>query len=204
MHDQRTRSRSAFYWRLQRLGFGSYDEYLRGAHWQDVRRRYRESNRPQVCDWCGETKVHLHHKTYARLGAELLTDLVPLCAVCHATMHTLERGGHATLDPGAVMDAERAAANRLQAAAIGARRAREDADNGLPEDRVRRAITRARVRGHDVSRVNARLESIATAMERRVYAAMEAAGEFPDYPPMAEMQPVDITWALRRVHEAAA
>ena len=72
--------------RLRPLGFQRYSEYLASDHWQDVRRRYRESDLPQICP-CGETRVALHHTTYVRLGEELLEDLTPLCRDCHARAH---------------------------------------------------------------------------------------------------------------------
>ena len=39
------------------------------------------------CRACGATTVDLHHKTYERLGCELLSDLQALCRDCHATAH---------------------------------------------------------------------------------------------------------------------
>jgi hypothetical protein len=81
-----------FWGKLNRLGFRTYRDYLRSPHWNSVKARYRASDLPQVC-MCGEEKVQLHHTTYERLGEELLKDLVPLCARCHAMVHVLERRG---------------------------------------------------------------------------------------------------------------
>jgi len=41
------------------------------------------------CQLCGDTEspLHVHHNTYARLGAELETDLTVLCALCHHCFH---------------------------------------------------------------------------------------------------------------------
>ncbi len=75
--------------RLSPLGFTNYAEYLASEHWQDVRRLYRESDRPQRCR-CGARGAHLHHLTYERLGAELLTDLLLLCQPCHERIHRAE------------------------------------------------------------------------------------------------------------------
>lgn len=83
--------------RLARLGFEDYPAYLRSSNWSAVRRRYRESDLPQVC-MCGEEDVQLHHMTYERVGEEELTDLVPLCANCHVMIHVLERRGEIALD----------------------------------------------------------------------------------------------------------
>lgn len=73
--------------RLRNLGYGSYGEYLQSAHWEDVRRRYRASSLPQRCLGCGEARYTLHHRSYTRLGAERLGDLIPLCWPCHTKVH---------------------------------------------------------------------------------------------------------------------
>lgn len=64
---------------------------------------------------CGETeRIHLHHKTYERIGEELLTDLVPLCPNCHTLVHVLERRGEMGLDFEGFDSPERAAAYAAQ------------------------------------------------------------------------------------------
>lgn len=65
----------------------SYSKYLSSAKWQDIKTRYRKSKLPQDCYICGEERVDLHHKTYARLRNERLTDLLPLCRICHRIVH---------------------------------------------------------------------------------------------------------------------
>ena len=41
-----------------------------------------------ACAICSTTKcLHVHHRTYERLGDELLTDLLPLCENCHKLFH---------------------------------------------------------------------------------------------------------------------
>lgn len=74
--------------KLEQLGYVDYTDYLDGAHWRAVRRRFRESDRTQTCI-CGKPGVLLHHKTYERLGAEELTDLIALCLNCHEMVHVL-------------------------------------------------------------------------------------------------------------------
>jgi hypothetical protein len=76
--------------KLNALGI-SYDEYLASDHWQDVRRRYQESQMPQKCLRCRSKFYELHHMTYERLGAEALTDLAPLCRFCHEKLHEFDR-----------------------------------------------------------------------------------------------------------------
>ena len=67
-----------------------YRDYLQTEEWQ-VRRRAalkRAAYRCQVCDRSG--RLHVHHRTYERRGAELARDLIVLCAECHRIYH--ERG----------------------------------------------------------------------------------------------------------------
>lgn len=68
----------------------NYEAYLKSEHWQDVRRRFRESGlgRNPHCYTCGSSdKLNLHHKTYKRVGKERLTDLMYLCEDCHRVLH---------------------------------------------------------------------------------------------------------------------
>jgi 5-methylcytosine-specific restriction endonuclease McrA len=73
--------------RLRKRGYSGYRAYLRSAHWERVKRAYRLSLRPTSCVACGGTPVELHHRTYTRLGAERLNDLMPLCRGCHGLVH---------------------------------------------------------------------------------------------------------------------
>jgi hypothetical protein len=75
---------------LARHGFTSYREYIRSQAWWHKKEQYRASGLPQDCAVCLVPNVDLHHKTYARLGDERLTDLVPLCGLHHDELH--ERG----------------------------------------------------------------------------------------------------------------
>jgi hypothetical protein len=75
---------------LAKHGFDSYRGYIRSQAWWDTKERYRASGLPQDCVVCFVPNVELHHKTYARLGNEPLTDLVPLCDLHHDELH--ERG----------------------------------------------------------------------------------------------------------------
>lgn len=113
---------------LQALGYGSYDDYLASAAWRAVRDRYREE-RPWLCNVCGEAEsLHLHHRTYERVGQEDLDDLMPLCRGCHELVHTLEARGLAGLDFEAVIDRERALKGRALLADMDERRRHEDSE----------------------------------------------------------------------------
>lgn len=73
----------------------NYRDYIRSAAWAEKRAAYRRSNLPQGCYVCGARKVDLHHKTYKRLGAERLTDLLPLCREHHFRAHDMLRNAKA-------------------------------------------------------------------------------------------------------------
>lgn len=65
--------------------------YYLTEHWQSVKQRYYKRH-PYECNKCGKTwGLHLHHKTYERLGRERDSDLMYLCRNCHQRLHTKER-----------------------------------------------------------------------------------------------------------------
>lgn len=76
-----------FFDRLKKLGYNSYNEYLKSNHWNNTKQKYKQSNLPQKCIGCNNNNYELHHTSYARLGNELLTDFVPLCHKCHIKVH---------------------------------------------------------------------------------------------------------------------
>lgn len=64
-----------------------YERYLKSEHWQEVRNQYWASPRPKACYVCAGKSTDLHHRTYERLGRELLTDMVAVCRDCHFSIH---------------------------------------------------------------------------------------------------------------------
>jgi 5-methylcytosine-specific restriction endonuclease McrA len=75
-----------------------YDSYLASRAWHDKRRSWYAAwltiagiePRCLVCGRLWTLKAgHLHHTTYARLGDEDLSDLVPLCQADHRKLHRL-------------------------------------------------------------------------------------------------------------------
>jgi len=65
----------------------TYQEYLQSKHWKNKKKEYYNKNK-RKCTKCGSEKdLHLHHKTYQRVGNELLKDLTCLCANCHSEEH---------------------------------------------------------------------------------------------------------------------
>lgn len=76
-------------WRLPRLGFKTYRQYLRSAHWQRMRARQPD----RFCALCESTdSLNLHHQTYKRLGHEAVEDLAWLCRPCHTDLHARREG----------------------------------------------------------------------------------------------------------------
>ena len=65
----------------------NYNVYLQGEHWKLMRRLRREVDN-EKCAVCGSRdKLNVHHKTYERIGAEKLGDLITLCYECHGKYH---------------------------------------------------------------------------------------------------------------------
>ena len=79
--------------RLKQLGYPDYSNYLRSPHWQAVRGNYyrqapRDAQGRVTCEHCRQVKpLHLHHKSYLRLGREQAADLALLCETCHSAVH---------------------------------------------------------------------------------------------------------------------
>ena len=72
-------------------GVSSYKEYLGSPEWKtraDGARR-RAGFRCQLCNSKG--RLHVHHRTYDRIGHERYDDLIVLCEVCHSHFHSGRR-----------------------------------------------------------------------------------------------------------------
>jgi len=74
--------------RLAELRAMTYSDYLQTPEWRQ-RRTVAVDWARGACQLCnsGKKPLHVHHRTYDRLGAELPADLVVLCADCHAKFH---------------------------------------------------------------------------------------------------------------------
>lgn len=64
-----------------------YDEYLQSPEWKAKRDQAHElaKHRCQLCN--SPERLHVHHRTYERIGQEDPTDLTVLCDRCHANFH---------------------------------------------------------------------------------------------------------------------
>lgn len=60
-----------------------YLRYLQSPHWVDFSRQVRQfwGNRCALC--YSDGRLDVHHRTYERIGAEVLTDCIALCRRCH-------------------------------------------------------------------------------------------------------------------------
>ena len=70
----------------------SYKDYLKSEHWQKQRRRTIGYGGKEcyICKKRG--KLHIHHKTYKRIGHEnIQTDLFALCPQHHLEVHKIEK-----------------------------------------------------------------------------------------------------------------
>ena len=78
---------------VRACGFRDYETYLASPHWRSVRQRVLEAQQTRlqrnVCEGCGKEGVgfDVHHKTYERLGNELIEDCQVLCEQCHHKLH---------------------------------------------------------------------------------------------------------------------
>lgn len=69
-----------------------YRRHLRSKYWKNLRAN-RMALAKGLCERChhgpSPHPLELHHKTYARLGHELLNDVVLLCTRCHLLIHVM-------------------------------------------------------------------------------------------------------------------
>lgn len=75
----------------------NYQKYIRSNQWKNLRAIYLQKQ-DRSCSACTrKRKIHLHHKSYDRVGREPDRDLVPLCEICHSEVHRLHNGSNASL-----------------------------------------------------------------------------------------------------------
>jgi 5-methylcytosine-specific restriction endonuclease McrA len=79
----------------------NYKEYLSTRHWKNLKDRFFKSKLYRsakyyksiggmggACLICSKTdELHVHHRTYKRLGREWLQDLLAICSECHGDLH---------------------------------------------------------------------------------------------------------------------
>lgn len=64
-----------------------YADYLKSPEWAQKRQRALRfaGFRCQLCN--SPERLNVHHRTYERLGQELMGDLITLCNDCHSIFH---------------------------------------------------------------------------------------------------------------------
>ena len=64
-----------------------YQKHLDSRQWMETRKRVLLRCQG-ICEGCRKSPaVHVHHLTYARMGHEMLFDLVGVCLDCHQSIH---------------------------------------------------------------------------------------------------------------------
>ena len=67
-----------------------YDTYLNSEEWKR-KREWVLIFWNHECALCSSAiNLHIHHRTYERLGNEKITDLIVLCKACHDHFHVLK------------------------------------------------------------------------------------------------------------------
>lgn len=65
----------------------TYGWYLGSSFWAE-RRGFILDRAGHICEMCGtRPATEVHHLTYARVFAELPSDLLAVCRPCHAEIH---------------------------------------------------------------------------------------------------------------------
>lgn len=82
---------------LKRLGFNTYQEYLKSPLWKSISSRVRATRKK--CLICGShERLEVHHKRYTRdnLRGKSLRWLCLLCHSCHQRVSNLEKSRNLT------------------------------------------------------------------------------------------------------------
>ena len=67
----------------------SYKDYLKSRHLRHTRARALRAAHHK-CSACGTAEsLVVHHRSYDRIGHELLTDLTVFCDSCHLVEHNI-------------------------------------------------------------------------------------------------------------------
>ena len=64
-----------------------YRLYLKSPEWQEIRQQILRFWDYKCATCYSEYDLHVHHRTYKRVGNEELNDLIVLCENCHAKFH---------------------------------------------------------------------------------------------------------------------
>jgi hypothetical protein len=74
------------------------------AYWYQLKDQARIRGRGK-CEYCGLREIRaLHHRTYAREGQELMSDVMCVCWTCHRVIHGRHNRSTFTVAPGSLAD----------------------------------------------------------------------------------------------------
>ena len=75
------------------LGEMTYADYLRSAHWAQVRQKAVSRPNYLKCEFCDSTEIELHHTSYKWiLTKHELRAVISLCRAHHQEVHDLAKG----------------------------------------------------------------------------------------------------------------
>ena len=65
----------------------AYKDYLTTKHWTELKKVIKEQY-SHACSLCvSRENLHVHHRSYTRIGREFWGDVILLCAKCHELFH---------------------------------------------------------------------------------------------------------------------
>ncbi len=64
-----------------------YKAYLKSPEWKEKRQRVLQFWDYKCATCSSPLDLHVHHRTYQRVGDEAFNDLIVLCENCHAKFH---------------------------------------------------------------------------------------------------------------------
>jgi hypothetical protein len=184
--------------RLRRFGFENYAAYIKSSLWTQTRSRYWcDSDTCKVCGLCGtsEPPLALHHRTYERVGAERLDDLVAICVACHHLIHALEARGDIDgldADLANLTDPVRAAHYRQQNRSAEVRRSEEN------DVRRKRALQRLAIAESELASAEAKNRPERVKAARRRLRRIEGKLRWFELHPALSLDPLSMD---RRIHE---
>lgn len=76
--------------------FPDYQAYLASPVWRAKRKRVMDRDNWRCA--CGARAEQVHHRSYAQIGREPLSDLIAVCDACHTQIHELCRRGASLKD----------------------------------------------------------------------------------------------------------
>ena len=84
--------------RIKNLNGLTYQEYLESDHWERVKYKASLRSNYQKCEFCPETKVELHHKSYKWINTKFeLSAIIALCRKHHQKIHDYAKDNNVSI-----------------------------------------------------------------------------------------------------------